>query len=220
MKTIPQLIPSINALEFNDLKEKILMLKSVTNRFHVDLAEEKFTGSHRTWLNPVYLDWLDQDLIIDLHLMLFLKPQEILKWLKKQVKSVAIHLEAVTSPNVLIRIVRKFKKKILIAWSPDVEFEFIRKYLDYVNGILILGVKPGASGQNFIDKTYERLEIINNFRKINKKKISLMIDGGINLDNLKKVCRYSPDFIIMGSAIYSDPDPVKAFLEIKNNLKF
>jgi ribulose-phosphate 3-epimerase len=53
---------------------------------------------------------------------------------------------------------KKTKKKIFIAWSPDVEFDFIKKYLNYVDGVLILGVRPGRAGQKFLEETYERIE--------------------------------------------------------------
>ncbi|GIW66779.1 MAG: ribulose-phosphate 3-epimerase [Candidatus Parcubacteria bacterium] len=217
---VVQVIPSVNAQALNELKEKIMILKEVVNHFHVDVAEKKFTGSYETWLNPSYLDFLDENLIIDLHLMLFLKPQEILKWDKVNVRNFILHLEASSNPDGLLKVTKKLKKKIFIAWSPDIDFDFIKKYLDYVNGVLVLGVKPGASGQNFIEQTYDKLSILNNLKKTKKNNLTLMVDGGINLINFKKICNYSPDFIVMGSAIYNSQNPVKTFLEIKNSLKF
>lgn len=214
-----QLIPSVNVLSLNELKEKINILKDLTNRFHLDIAEKKFTGYYETWYNPVYLDFINEKLFLDLHLMVYLKPQEVLKWSRSNVKTLIVHPESVSNFDALLKISKKLKKKIFIAWSPDVTFDLVEKYLDYINGLLILGVKPGKSGQELMTETYEKLNFIKNLKLSRKLKLEIMVDGGINNDNLKKICQYLPDFIIMGSAIYDKPDPRKAFLELNSLIK-
>jgi hypothetical protein len=206
MKT--KIIPAINAKTFEEIKEKINLLKDLTNHFHLDVASLEFTG-YQTYprihadLERINADLglikinqnnnprrsaLDQRLsaVFDLHLMLSLKPQEILKWAKENVKTLILHLEASQNPDGLLKMAKKTKKKIFIAWSPDVEFDFIKKYLNYVDGVLILGVKPGKAGQKFLEETYERIEIIKEEKNKNKLKIKLMVDGGINKENLIK----------------------------------
>jgi ribulose-phosphate 3-epimerase len=156
MKT--KIIPAINSQTFEEIKEKINLLKDLTNHFHLDVASLEFTG-YQTWQNPEDLTKIENS-TFDLHLMLSLKPQEILKWAKENIKTLILHLEASQNPDGLLKMAKKTKKKIFLAWSPDVEFDFIKKYLNYIDGVLILGVKPGKSGQKFLEETYERIEMI------------------------------------------------------------
>lgn len=214
-----KLVPSINVSNLNDLKEKINILKDLTNYFHLDIAKKEFTGNYETWSNPAYLDLINEELLFDLHLMIYLRPQEILKWSKPNIKNFIVHLEVCSNFDALLKICKKLKKKIFVVWSPDINFEMIEKYLNYINGLLILGVKPGKSGQELIAETYMRLDFIKNLKLSRNLKLEIMVDGGINTDNLKKICQYLPDFIIMGNSIYGQSDPQKAFLELNSLIK-
>lgn len=208
-----KIIPSINAQNFDGVKEKINLLKDVIDHFHLDIANLEFTG-YKTWQNPENLSQLDSNLYFDLHLMINLKPQEILKWNKENVKTFILHLEASNNPDGLLKMTRKTKKKIFIAWSPNIDFQLIERYLNYINGILILGVNPGKSGQKFIESTYDRIKKIKEISK--PKSLSLMIDGGINEENFKKILSYKPDFIIIASAIYNSQNPKIEYLKFKS----
>ena len=241
MKT--KIIPAINAKTFEEIKEKINLLKDLTNHFHLDVASLEFTG-YQTYPrihsdlerinadlglikikinqnNNLYESALDPRLsvVFDLHLMLSLKPQEILKWAKENVQTLILHLEASQNPDGLLKLAKKTKKKIFIAWSPDVEFDFIKKYLNYVDGVLILGVKPGRAGQKFLEETYERIEVIKEEKKKNKLKIKLMVDGGINRENFDKILSFNPDYIVMASAIYSEGNPKENYLFFNKKVK-
>jgi ribulose-phosphate 3-epimerase len=213
MKT--KIIPAINAQTFQEIKEKINLLKDLTNHFHLDVAGLEFTG-YQTWQNSEDLTKIE-NATFDLHLMLSLKPQEILKWAKENVKTLILHLEASQNPDSLLKMAKKTKKKIFIAWSPDVEFDFIKKYLKYVDGVLILGVRPGRAGQRFLEETYERIENLKS--KIQKRKLKLMIDGGVNEENFKKILSYEPDFIVMASAIYNSENPKEKYLWFLSQIK-
>jgi|GEM_PF-1037154 len=243
MKT--KIIPAINAKTFEEVKEKINLLKDLTNHFHLDVASLEFTG-YQTYprihsdlerINTIHglsgfgTDITDKkyphqsvlypykSLVFDLHLMLSLKPQEILKWVKENVKTLILHLEASQNPDGLLKMAKKTKKKFFIAWSSDVEFDFIKKYLNYVDGVLILGVRPGRAGQKFLEETYKRIEVIKEEKKKNKLKIKLMVDGGINKENFDKILSFNPDYIVMASAIYSEGNPKENYLFFNKKVK-
>lgn len=211
MKT--KIIPAINAQNFEEIKVKIDLLKNNTNSFHLDVAEKNFTG-YQTWQNYYDLDKLDNKLLIDLHLMVHLKPVEILKWAKQNIAKFILHLEATQNPDGLLKIAKKTKKEIFIAWSPNIEFTFLEKYLKFIDGILILGVNPGKAGQKFLEETYQRINFLKE-KTNNLKNLKLMIDGGVNKENFQKILSYQPDFIVMASAIYNTQDPVKSYLYFK-----
>jgi ribulose-phosphate 3-epimerase len=213
MKT--KIIPAINAKTFEEVKEKINLLKDLTNHFHLDVASLEFTG-YQTWQNPEDLTKIE-NLTFDLHLMLSLKPQEILKWAKENVKTLILHLEASQNPDGLLKMAKKTKKKIFIAWPPNVEFDFIKKYLNYVDGVLILGVRPGRAGQKFLEETYERIENLK--YQIQNKYVKIMIDGGINEENFHKILSYKPDFIVMASSIYNSENPREKYLWFLSQIK-
>ncbi len=205
MKT--KIIPAINAQTFEEIKEKLNLLKDLTQNFHLDVADLNFTG-YQTWNKPQDLNKIEE-VFLDLHLMISLKPQEILKWSKRKVKRLILHLEASENPDGLLKISKRTKKEIFISWSPNIDFEFIQKYLNYVNGVLVLGVNPGKAGQKFLPETYDRIKLV---KEKLKQKQKLMVDGGVNEENFEKILAFEPDYIVMASAIYNKEDPRKEYL--------
>jgi ribulose-phosphate 3-epimerase len=214
MKT--KIIPAINSQNFEDIKKKINLLKDLTSHFHLDIASLDFTG-YSTWKNPEDLNKLPiLELSFDLHLMISLKPQEILKWQKENVKTFILHLEASSNPDALLKLAKRTRRKIFFAWSPKVEFEFIEKYLNYVDGVLVLGVNPGRAGQIFLEETYQKIEFIKSKLSLKQK---LMVDGGINKENFKKILSYELDYIVMASAIYNSENPKETYQWFLNQIK-
>lgn len=215
-----KIIPAINTQSFEEIVSKINLLKDLTKEFHLDVASVSFTG-YQTWSSPADLDRLDESLHLNLHLMVELAPQEILKWANKRVNRFIVHLEASPNPDGLIKVAKKTKKEIYVTWSPNMNIDLIEPYLKFVDGVLILGVHPGPSGQKFLDETYKRIDrlkllqkkltsLISSFQFKPKQKI--MIDGGVNQENIQKIISCcAPDYVVLSSAIYNAPDPKEAY---------
>ena len=211
-----KVVPSINTETFEIAKERINALKNITKEFHIDISDLNF-ANFQTWNNPKELDKLDDDLKIQIHLMTKLKPQEILKWSNHRIKTLILHLEGCELPYALLKFAKKLKKEIIIVWSPAVEKEFIDEFLQFVNGILVLGVYPGKSGQEFLPSTYQRLEIATKYRE-KIKKFKMLVDGGINKENFQTILKYHPDYIILGKAIF-EGEPKSNFIFYTNLAK-
>ncbi len=205
-----EIIPAINAENFDEVVKKINALKELTREFHLDVAAKDFANTE-TWRNFNDLKKLPAELKIDLHLMLRLKPQEILAWSKPAIKRLILHLEASDQPGGLLRLAKRTKKEIWLGLSPLTEPIKIEKYLKFIDGVLVLGVEPGKAGQEFLIKTYDRLTWVKT--KINPKQ-KLMVDGGVKKSNLEQIAKFSPDFIVIASAIYGQDDPSKNYLEL------
>lgn len=212
-----KIIPSINTETFEIAKQRIDTLKDLTKEFHLDISNLDF-ANFQTWNNPKELDRLDENLKLQVHLMTKLKPQEILKWSNHRIKTLILHLEACQLPHALIKFAKKLKKEIIISWSPLIEKEFIDEFVRFVNGLLILGVYPGKSGQELLPSTFERLKTALEY-KLKLKKFKIFVDGGIDKSNIKEIIKYKPDYIILGKAIF-EGDPRKNFLFFSNLVKF
>ncbi len=204
-----KIIPSINTENFEEAKKRIDILKKVTKEFHIDISSLDFTN-HQTWQNPKNLDILDNDLKLQIHLMVKLKPMEILKWNNSRVKIFILHFEACNLPFALLKFARKTKKEIAIAWSLNIEEEFIKEFLGYVNGILVLGVKPGKSGQQFLDKAYENIEKSCQLKE-KYKNLKIFVDGGINKENIYQLKKFPIDYLVIGNAIFKEENPIEAY---------
>ncbi|MCS7184260.1 MAG: hypothetical protein NZ866_02880 [Patescibacteria group bacterium] len=209
-----KIIPAINAQSFEEIRKKIEILKDLTTYFHLDVASLEFTG-YQTWQNAEDLNKL-LTYQFDLHLMISLKPQEILKWSKENVKNFILHLEASTNPDGLLKMAKKTKRGIFIAWPPGMELSFFKKYLPYVNGVLILGVMPGKSGQKIFPDTFYLPERL---KPILKPKQKIIIDGGVNRENIHQFVSLGVDYLVMASAIFNTENPANTYQEFNSIVK-
>lgn len=210
-----KILPAINTKTFEEVKEKINILKDLTKEFHIDISSLEF-ANYETWNNPKELDRLETDIKIHLHLMIKLKPQEILKWNNSRIKSFFLHIESTNLPDAFIRLAKKTKKELFIVWSKNVEKELIKKYVKFFNGILVLCVDPGKSGQEINKNSYQRIEIAKGMLNENQK---LGVDGGINEENFRIIKNFKPHIIVIGSAIFDTKNPKDSYLKFLNLAK-
>ena len=68
---------------------------------------------------------------------------------------------------------------------------------------MLMSVIPGAEGQNFIEKTYKKIELL----RETEPNIIIQIDGGIKDTNTKKLISKGIQILTVGSYISSFKNP-------------
>jgi len=71
--------------------------------------------------------------------------------------------------------------------------------------ILLMSVNPGFGGQSFIDSTLRKAEKVRKLIDASGKDIRLEIDGGIKIDNIRRVADAGADTFVAGSAVFGQP---------------
>lgn len=83
--------------------------------------------------------------------------------------------------------------------------------------VLIMSVNPGFGGQSFIDYSIEKVKEVDEMRKKYNKELIIEIDGGIGVDNIKKVREAGVDVAVAGSSVYKNGEVIKNIEELKRN---
>jgi ribulose-phosphate 3-epimerase len=78
--------------------------------------------------------------------------------------------------------------------------------LDRVDLVLLMSVNPGFGGQSFIDSTLRKCEQVRRLIEASGRDIRLEVDGGIKVDNIRRVADAGADTFVAGSAIFGQPD--------------
>ena len=89
-------------------------------------------------------------------------------------------------------------------------------YLELVDMILVMSVRPAFGGQKFIPKTLERVHTVRTLLDEKNLKVDIQVDGGICLDNLREVLDAGVNVIVAGSAIFKGDvaENTRRFMEI------
>ncbi len=127
-------------------------------------------------------------------------------------EKIVYHFEIAENHSRLISEIKNNGFKVGIAVNPPTKIDQFKSLLPELDSVLFLSVNPGFYGAAFIP---EVLEKIKQFKAVCPD-ISVGIDGGIKLSNLKAAKEAGADCICVGSAILNSDDPQSAYRELVN----
>jgi ribulose-phosphate 3-epimerase len=102
--------------------------------------------------------------------------------------------------------------RVGVAINPDTE-DVPHDILASVDFIVVMGVYPGFGGARFEDSTYDSVRGLSDFRDREDFGYEILVDGGVNRDNILNLKRCGADHFVAGSGVFKD-DPKKSFLEL------
>ena len=93
-----------------------------------------------------------------------------------------------------------------LVFNPAQPLDVLDWVIDDIDLILIMSVNPGFGGQSFIDSALRTIEDARRRISASGKDIRLEVDGGIKVDNIRRVADAGADTFVAGSAIFGKPD--------------
>ncbi|MEK9147695.1 MAG: ribulose-phosphate 3-epimerase [Patescibacteria group bacterium] len=219
-----QVYPSVLVKDFEEFEAKINLVKGLVDTVHLDIMDGVFV-ENSTIYDIDKINSFDWGVDYELHLMV--KESEIEKWLNTNAKRIIFHYEAINQkPKTknqnhkakiknLINKIRERKKEVGIAVNMETDIENIFPFLNELDLVLIMSIKPGWSGQKFTPEALEKV------KKLRDKKFNgiIEIDGGVNEENIDAIANSGAGAVSVASAIWKDKSKIKdqiSKLQIKN----
>ena len=178
--------------------------KTDVEYIHVDVMDGHFVPNISCIYNDVKDVLKNSNKMLDIHLMVDNPIKYILEYKNLLPKFITIHSEINNNIDDLIDLIKSYGIGVGLSIKPKTSVEFIEKYLDRVDNVLIMSVEPGRGGQKFMDSVVYKIDILDKIRKNKKLNYKISIDGGINKDTIDKV--RNVDFVISGSYICMNED--------------
>ena len=111
--------------------------------------------------------------------------------------------------------VKKFNKEFGIALNPETPIGVLDDFVGQLDLVLLMSVNPGFAGQPFQESVIPKIAALR--QKYPDVKIG--VDGGINLQNVKKLVEAGADFLAVGSAIFESENPAKVINQLKEAVR-
>jgi ribulose-phosphate 3-epimerase len=143
---------------------------------------------------------------LDVHLMV--QPVDALAqaFAKAGADLVSFHPEATAHVDRTLQLIKAEGCQAGLTFNPATPLDVLEYVIDKVDLILIMSVNPGFGGQSFIDSALRKIEKARKLIEQTGRDIRLEVDGGIKVDNIRRVADAGADTFVAGSAIFGKPD--------------
>ena len=143
---------------------------------------------------------------IDVHLMVQPVDELAASFAKAGADYISFHPDASTHVHRSIQAIKSHGCKAGLVFNPAASLDVLDWVIEDLDLILLMSVNPGFGGQSFIDSTLRKLELVRKRIDASGKDIRLEVDGGIKVDNIRRVADAGADTFVAGSAIFGKPD--------------
>jgi ribulose-phosphate 3-epimerase len=143
---------------------------------------------------------------IDVHLMI--QPVDALAaaFAEAGADLISFHPDASGHVHRSIQAIKSKGCQAGLVFNPAQPLDVLDWVIDDVDLVLIMSVNPGFGGQSFIDSALRKIEAVRRRIMASGKDIRLEVDGGIKVDNIRRVADAGADTFVAGSAIFGKPD--------------
>lgn len=179
--------------------------ESDADYIHVDMMDGMFVENKNFTVPELKKMFKNTTKPLDVHLMVCSPNKYIKDFVKmKNIEYLTIHYESHRRPIDVINQIRHNKIKVGIAINPETKVSHIIPLLNHVDQVLIMSVKPGKGGQQFMEDVLYKVETLKDLREENGYHYLINIDGGINNETALLCKEAGVDMLVSASYIHKD----------------
>ena len=143
---------------------------------------------------------------LDVHLMVQPVDALAVAFAKAGADLISFHPDASAHADRTIQLIKAEGCGAGLVFNPAMPIDILEWTIDKLDLVLIMSVNPGFGGQSFIDSALRKIEQVRKLIDASGRDIRLEVDGGIKVDNIRRVADAGADVFVAGSAIFGKPD--------------
>ena len=209
--TAYRIAPSILSADFARLGDEVrAVVAAGADWIHFDVMDNHYVPN--LTFGPMVCQALRQHISVPIDVHLMVQPVDALAqaFCKAGADLVSFHPDASAHVDRTLQLIKAEGKQAGLVFNPATPLDALEYVIDKVDLVLIMSVNPGFGGQSFIDSALRKIEKARKWIELERQRsgrdIRLEVDGGIKVDNIRRVADAGADTFVAGSAIFGQPD--------------
>ena len=206
-----RIAPSILSADFARLGEEVGRLEAAgADLVHFDVMDNHYVPN--LTIGPLVCEALRPRVRVPIDVHLMVKPVDelALMFARAGAAIISFHPEGSLHVDRTLALIRDQGCQAGLVFNPATPLDHLDHVMDRLDLILIMSVNPGFGGQAFIPRALDKIAMvrgrINAHVAAGGQPISLEVDGGVKVANIRAVAEAGADTFVAGSAIFGAPD--------------
>lgn len=202
--------------DFGNLQRDIEMINnSEADWFHVDIMDGLFVPNMSFGFPVLKSLQKHAKKPLDVHLMIVDPDRYVDEFYQHGAAVISVHIEACNHLNRSLQKIRSLGIKAGVAINPHTSVTLLENVLELTDVVCMMSVNPGFGGQKFIENTYRKVSTLKEMIIKQNTSTQIEIDGGVTLDNAKKLQNAGADILVAGNTVFGAPNPQEMIKTLK-----
>lgn len=211
-----KIAPSVLSADFGNLQRDIEMInQSEADWFHVDIMDGVFVPNISFGFPVLKALQKHAKKTLDVHLMIVNPDQYITSFAEAGANILSVHIEACPHLHRSVQAIKQAGMKAGVAINPHTNVNQLEDLMGDIDLVCLMSVNPGFGGQKFIENTYRKIEQLKNMQSKHQVSFEIEIDGGVTLDNYKKLIDTGASVLVAGNTVFSSKNPLETIQLLK-----
>ena len=209
--------PSLLSADFLHLDNDIeLVNRSEADWFHCDVMDGRFVPNISFGIPVVQAIKKKAQKPLDVHLMIVEPEKYFEAFAKAGADIITFHYEASKHVHRAVQQIKALGIHAGVVLNPHTPVAVLEDILGDLDLVLLMSVNPGFGGQQFIERTYEKIRQLRLMIEKQHASALIEVDGGVNTQNAKALFEAGANVLVAGNAVFKSENPLETISQLKH----